>query len=140
MVNDERRLVLPFTPITKKNHQEIVVNRSTGRAFVMPSPQYRLYENNCVRHIALVWHGDEIVRPVNVKCLFYMPTKRRCDLVNLLQAVDDILVKGGVLYDDNYRVVAGHDGSRVLLDRKNPRTEIFITEMEDDEDGANDNI
>nr|DAZ39251.1 MAG TPA: Cytosine specific methyltransferase [Caudoviricetes sp.] len=33
--------------------------------------------------------------------------------------------------DDNSRIVAGHDGTRVLYDPKNPRTEIYITKMEE---------
>ena len=67
--------------------------------------------------------------PVNVRCLYYMPTRRRVDLTNLLEATDDILVRAGVLADDCASVVAGHDGSRVLLDRQRPRVEIVITEM-----------
>lgn len=55
-----------------------------------------------------------------------MPTKRRVDLSNLIEAVDDILVKAGVLEDDNYKIVQSHDGSRVLHDKENPRTEITI--------------
>lgn len=33
----------------------------------------------------------------------------------------------GVIKDDNSRIVAGHDGSRVLYDKENPRVEITIT-------------
>ena len=69
-----------------------------------------------------------IDKTVNVKCLFYMPTHRLCDLVNLLEAIDDILVKRGILKDDNYTVIASHDGSRVYYDKNNPRTEVYISE------------
>ena len=54
-------------------------------------------------------------------------------MVNLLQAVDDILVEAGILADDNYCIVAGHDGSRVYYDKQNPRTEIGIEEAAHDE-------
>lgn len=60
-----------------------------------------------------------------------MPTARPCDLTNLLEAVDDVLVKGKIIADDNYKIVAGHDGSRVFVDKDNPRTEIFIEEIDD---------
>jgi Holliday junction resolvase RusA-like endonuclease len=60
-----------------------------------------------------------------------MPTKRKCDLTNLLQALDDIMVKGGLLEDDNYTIIAGHDGSRVLYDKHEPRTEVVIERIED---------
>ena len=70
-----------------------------------------------------------IDRPVNVRYLFYMKTRRKVDLVNLEEAMDDILVGRGILKDDNASIIAGHDGSRVLHDRENPRVEIEITEF-----------
>jgi Holliday junction resolvase RusA-like endonuclease len=78
-------------------------------------------------------HG-KINKKLNIKCLFYMSidydnTKAIIDLNGLHQAIDDILVHYGVIEDDNCRIVAGHDGSRVLYDKKNPRTEIEITEV-----------
>jgi two-component system response regulator (stage 0 sporulation protein A) len=38
---------------------------------------------------------------VNVQMVFYMPTRRRVDLVNLQEAALDVLVRGEVLADDN---------------------------------------
>lgn len=67
---------------------------------------------------------------MNIRCLYYMPDRRWVDLVNLLEATCDILVKAGVLADDRSSIVVGHDGSRVLLDRQRPRAEIEITRME----------
>ena len=67
-----------------------------------------------------------IEQPCEVVCLFYMPTRRIVDLTNLEEAIDDILVKYGVLKDDNSRILVSHDGSRVLYDKNNPRTEVTI--------------
>lgn len=58
-------------------------------------------------------------------------TRRKVDLANLIEATCDILVKAKVLADDNSQIVAAHDGSRVDYDKKNPRAEIWIEEMED---------
>ena len=52
------------------------------------------------------------------------------DLNNLLAAAADILVENGVLLDDNFNIIIGHDGSRVFVDNKNPRTEIYIERAE----------
>ena len=41
-------------------------------------------------------------------------------------------MKARVLEDDNSKIVAAHDGSRVEIDRRNPRVEIKIEEMEED--------
>lgn len=121
---------IPLAPITKKNHQQILINRSTGKPFVMPSKQYKVYEEDALWFIPKV--GEPIDTPVNVKCVFYMPTKRKADLVNLLQSIDDIMVEAGLLADDNYMIIAAHDGSRVFYDKDNPRTEVEITPLDSD--------
>ena len=115
---------IPLNPITKKNHQQIVSNGK--RPFIIQSKAYREYEKQALYFIRPLG----IDYPVNVRCLFYMKTHRRVDLVNLLEAIDDILVKAGALEDDNCEIVAGHDGSRVYYDKENPRTEVYIEEIE----------
>ena len=67
---------------------------------------------------------------MNVRCIYYMKTARWVDLANLIEATCDILVKAHVLEDDNSKIVSAHDGSRVELDRENPRVEIEIEEMD----------
>lgn len=115
---------LRLPPISKKNSQQILINRATGRPFISPSRQYKEYERNSL------WFIPKLTKPidyaVNVKCLFYMPTRRKCDLTNLLEAIDDIMVKSGLLADDNFTIIESHDGSRVLYDKENPRTEVQI--------------
>lgn len=118
------KLILYGPPVTKKNSQRIL-RTGSGRPFIQPSAQYKRYEADCLRQIPGRIR-QKIDMPVNVQCVFYMPMRRRCDLVNLLESVCDILVRAEVLADDNFRVVAAHDGSCVLLDRENPRVEIDI--------------
>lgn len=115
-------------PRTKKNSQR-VFRLPSGGTRIAPSAAYVQYEWDCLRQLPPP--SRPLAGPVNVKCLYFMPTRRRVDLTNLLEATDDILVKAGVLADDCAAVVAAHDGSRVLLDRKRPRVEITITEMEE---------
>lgn len=115
---------IPLPPISKKNSQRIFVNRSTGKPFIKPSKQYEDYEAAAMRYVPK--RPTPIDTAVNVKCLFYMPTRRRCDLTNLLEAADDLMVKAGLLADDNYTIIRSHDGSRVLYDKTNPRTEVYI--------------
>ena len=115
-------------PVTKKNSQRILMTRD-GRPFIMPSKQYEQYRRDCLRQITRDTK-QHIETRVNVKYLFYMETRRKIDLTNLEESLDDILVDAGVLADDNSRIVAGHDGSRVLYDKNVPRVEIEIEEME----------
>lgn len=115
-------------PRTKKNRQQPVpAQRKDGTwyARLIPSKQFIPYQEDCLRQIT----GDKrqhIKRPVNVKVIYYMKTRRNVDLLNLLEATCDILVKAGVLEDDNSRIVVSHDGSRVRYDKFNPRAEITI--------------
>lgn len=118
--------VLDLVPVSKKNSQRILKNRASGRYFVAPSEQYKDYENRALLLLPIA--KQAITVPVNVQTVFYMPTKRRCDLVNMQEAILDILVKRHVLDDDNYYIVRSMDGSKIEYDKERPRTEIKITE------------
>lgn len=117
------KIVIPLEPRTKKNSQQIILVK--GRPMIFPSKKYKEYEKACGKYIPNL-REPPINYPVNIKCIYYMPTKRKCDLTNLLEATDDILVHYGVLEDDNYTIIVSHDGSRVYYDKENPRTEIQI--------------
>lgn len=119
---------IKIAPRTKKNSQRIVVVR--GRPMIIPSKLYKDYEKDCKPYIPSM---DTIDYPINLKCIYYMPTKRRVDLCNLLEATCDMLVFYKVLADDNSKIVYSHDGSKVLYDKNNPRTEIEIERVELDE-------
>nr|DAU59845.1 MAG TPA: Endodeoxyribonuclease RusA [Caudoviricetes sp.] len=127
------KLTLYGNPVTKKNSQRILYKFTKfGRKtpFIAPSKAYVDYETDCLRQIKKP--RSPISARVNVRCVYYMKTARRVDLANLIEATTDILVKARVLEDDNSKIVAAHDGSRVELDRKQPRVEIEIEEMEDE--------
>lgn len=123
-------ITVPLAPVTKKNSMRIVRNRKTGKRRIMPSQQSMDYEAEALWHCKRARVQRPIEKPVEVKCLFYMPTRRRVDLTNLLESIDDVLVRAGVLKDDHSGIIVSHDGSRVLYDKDNPRTEVFIREME----------
>lgn len=123
------KLVIPLAPVTKKNSQRILINRKTGAPFVKPSEKFEHYQKEAGYFLGYQKAGKVEAYPVNVKCLFYMPTRRRVDLTNLLEAADDVLVHYGVIVDDSDKYLAAHDGSRVLYDKENPRTEIEISHL-----------
>lgn len=128
------KFIIPLEPITKKNSQRIMyrysINKKTGKPqktpFIVPSAAFEQYEQAALWYIPRLRQPHPINEPVNIKCLFYMPTKRKCDLSNLLEAIDDVMVKAGLLADDDYTIIESHDGSRVLYDKQNPRTEVYI--------------
>lgn len=114
------KITINVAPVTKKNSQRIVYKGN--RPIILPSAKYAEYEKDAgwfVKPLGIDY-------PVNVKCVYYMPTKRLCDLVNLQEATLDVLVKYGALSDDNSRIVVSMDGSRVMYDKEHPRTEVYI--------------
>ena len=117
--------VIKLPPVTKKNSQEIHINKKTGKRFITSSKRYKEYENNAGWFLKPLG----IDYPVNIKALYYMPTRRRVDKTNLESALCDVLVHHGVIKDDNCKIVTATDGSRVLYDKENPRTEIYITKI-----------
>lgn len=120
------KITIPINPVTKKNHGNIVMIK--GRPIMLPSKPYLEYEKKCKQYIPTL--EKPIDYPINLKCTYYMETRRRTDLNNLLQATTDILVKYKVLEDDNYTIVASFDGTSAYYDKENPRVEIEITKKD----------
>lgn len=120
------KLLIPITPRTKKNSQRIIICHN--RPMIISSSAFKKYEKDCKMFLPKL--KTPINYPINLKCIFYMDTRRRIDLVNLQEAICDILVKYEILSDDNRNIIASMDGSRVFYDKENPRTEIEITKLE----------
>lgn len=115
------------TPTTKKNSMRIVL--VSGKPKIVQSERYKAYAALALCQLREQRPAEPIDYPVNVKCVYYMPTGRRVDLTNLLAATMDILVDAHILADDNAKIVVGHDGSRVKHKETAPRVEIEITEV-----------
>lgn len=125
------KFTIPLPPKTKKNHQRIQYNYKTKTRYIGQSKAYEEYEQACL-YLIPGSARKHIDYPVNIKATYYMREARRVDITNLHSALHDVLVASGVLKDDSSlspRIVVGTDGSRVLVDRNNPRTEVEITEV-----------
>jgi Holliday junction resolvase RusA-like endonuclease len=122
-------LTLLGRPITKKNHTQ-----RTRSGHQIQSNAYLQYEKDCIWQIPAKMRLSASGR-YNLKALYYMPidyatTRAVVDLSGLLQATCDILAKARVIEDDNCRIIAGYDGSRVLHDKLNPRVEIVLSTID----------
>ena len=122
------RFTIPLAPRTKKNSQRIV--RYGNRRGIRPSKAFEEHQDKAGWYIP--YKGAMLEERCCVRARYYMDTNRAVDLGNLLAATCDILVHYGVLMDDNARIVVHHDGSRVFVDRKQPRAEIEIIPLEDE--------
>ena len=130
-MNNYKRFIVTGNPVTKKNSSQIVKNKSNGRWFMVPSRQYKAFEKEAVKQLEPLKEPVPITRPVNIKYSFFMGTHRQVDGLNLAAAMDDILVKAGIIADDNRDIVAGHDGTRVYYAENEPLTIIEIWDVKD---------
>lgn len=123
-----QKYIISLPPITKKNSQQILTNHRTGKLFIAPSSAYKRYEEQAI-YFLTPKPKTPLAGHYRVTAVFYMPTRRSVDLTNLLEAAHDTLVAAKILADDNNTIIASVDGSRVLYDKENPRTEIIIQEL-----------
>jgi Holliday junction resolvase RusA-like endonuclease len=134
------RFIIVGPPRTKKNHQQIRINRRTGARFVAQSDAASAWETAAVLQLRTQLHkapsNDPSGRvvllpyfnaPVNMRALIYRDRAGRADLLNYLAAVSDALEVAGVVANDE--LVAGVDGSRVFIDRERPRVEVELTPL-----------
>ena len=126
---------------SKKNSSRIV--NVKGRTMVLPSAAYKAYERQCGQYLTDK-PETPIDYPCEVTCLYFMPRnkdgsvpKKKIDLCNLISATHDILVKYGILEDDNVNIIMSVDGSRVYWTTGEPHCIVQIRELE--EDGTKEN-
>lgn len=124
------KIKIPLLCRSKKNSQRIIYNPKTKRPMIIQSEIYKNFERECGLFLKKC-KSNVITYPVNLKCLFYVSDRRKRDLTNLENAIADILVKYEILEDDNYNIIAGWDGSRIVYrPDKEPEIIIEITKYE----------
>jgi Holliday junction resolvase RusA-like endonuclease len=120
------KIEIPLLCRSKKNSQEIKFNYRTRKPFIAQGDLYKQFEKDCRYFMPKL--KEPIKKPINLKCTFIVPDRRKRDLTNLLNAIQDILVKYGVLEDDNSNIVAGLDGSRIIYQKGIEKTIVEIDE------------
>lgn len=93
---------------------------------VIYSKAYQEWKNNILQILNQYKYKKKIAYPIILECHFYVKDLRIRDISALYEGIQDCMVSAQILVDDNCQIVIGHDGSRVFLDRKNPRTEVSI--------------
>jgi Holliday junction resolvase RusA-like endonuclease len=97
----------------------------------MQGPAYKRYLTDCGWFLGALkdCRYDSLV---NIKAHFYIDADRKCDISNLIEALADMLVYYKVIADDHRKIIRSWDESRVFVDRKNPRTEVWIQPVKDE--------
>jgi len=117
-------------PYVKKSNMKLV---KRGKKLVrIPTPNYQEWAKEAHKQIDKHMNpATPIDYPINLQCHFYVRTYGVVDLSALYEGIQDELVKKGILADDNFKIVASHDGSRVFVDPDDPRMEIEISARTD---------
>ena len=94
--------------IPSKKNSKFVVTTKSGYSMPVSSGEFKKWERDAIRTIALQRIIERINEPI-VQCAVRIevtfPDMRQRDLSNVAEGIMDVLVKTGVLVDDNWRVV-----------------------------------
>lgn len=121
------------SPRTKKTSNQVVTK---GRVRVLPSKAWSRWVKTApiLRGITREEPVRQVLsiadRPYNICATFYRDA-RRGDAVGYYQGLADLLEKRGVISDDKW--LCAWDGSRLRVDRVNPRVEVVLTVMDEDQ-------
>lgn len=124
----------------KKNSQRTIWHAYLKRMIVVYSANYTQWENDAIKQLGYCANGKmandknrtkNIDFPIILKCHFYNYDNRVRDLSNYYEGIQDTLVKTGILKDDNFKIISGHDGSRMFVDKENPRIEFWIIKADE---------
>ena len=121
------RIIIPLKTPSKKNSQQLIF--ANGKPRIIQSNNYLQFERDCAYFLKR--YAKHIEYPVTLKCTFYVPDRRKRDLTNLLNAIQDVLVKYDVIADDNYNIVESVDGSRIIYRKGKSETIVEITKIEE---------
>lgn len=115
---------------SSKNSRQIYFNKYTGRRYVVKSEAAQADEVELINKLTCVkvdfkkaLRGK--LKPYHIKFKIYRQTKRRFDYINIIQNLQDCMVKAGLLDDDNANeILPVFD--EYSVDSIKPRVEIEI--------------
>ena len=85
---------------SKKNSR---INTRSGRSF--PNKKYMEWQKRAIEHIRIMGFTPITGKGHSIKIVFTHGDKRRRDSDNAVSSILDMLVKSGILPDDNWEIV-----------------------------------
>lgn len=118
------RLIIYGAPRTKKNHGSVMVK--AGRKVHIPSAPWMAWRDVAVMQIPK--SATLTDQAYNCRAIFYREANTG-DAVGYYQGLADVLEEAGVVSND--RLIVAWDGSRLRKDARNPRVELELTPLTD---------
>lgn len=132
-------IVIYGNPFIKKNSQRTIWHKYLKRIIVVYSANFSRWKKDSMMQLGMGSRGkwrksfegrpEGIDYPIIMKCHFHVVDARKRDLSALYEGIQDVLVESKILKDDNFNIITGHDGSRVFIDKENPRIELWLQKI-----------
>lgn len=120
-------ITIPYPPSV--NSLRAIFTPKRGRARLITTAKGRAYYQRVAELVLLAGSPSLGDAEVHMDIQLYRPDNRQRDLSNTRKAVEDALVKAGVL-DDDSQIVSDSGSKRHPPDKANPRVEVSITRLE----------
>jgi len=124
--------IIDGQPMSKKRNWTIAFAKG-GTPRIVLTKQYKIWEKSAIDQLwvqrvnymaTMTGPWEPIDEPVEVNFQFYLKDKKKYDLSNLYQGIEDALVDAQILKDDS--LIESHDGSRKHPSCPPPRVLIRI--------------
>ena len=137
VIEEAPHFVLPGRLIMKKNNIKPIVLKGIGRAAIAYTSTWKKFERTAVPCLesqrvktACPWRrGDAkasfpLAFPVHVVVRYHLDGGNYPDLLEVTHTIGDLLEAAGILDNDGW--IASTDGSRILCDPTEAKTDIWI--------------
>lgn len=99
-----------------------------GRQFVLPSVAYGEWEKDAMKQLSAqnIW---PVRGPQSLKMALWARDNRTSDLENKISSIQDLLVKAGIIPDDDWKTLPEVSAIYMGLDKENPRAEVELISL-----------
>lgn len=100
----------------------------SGRMMILPSKAYKIWEEDALWQVK-AQRVSPVIGPVKLKMGIWAKNLRSSDLENKVSSIQDMLVKAGILPDDDWKSVPKIEAEYLGVDRQMPRCEVELIEL-----------
>lgn len=123
-------IIFPGNTIVKKNSQRVV--RFGNHSSIRPSKAYDQYQKAALPAVG-AHRRVELIYPVYAHYFFYRRDKRKFDLSNMCEGLNDMMQKANLIDDDDFKhliPVFHSEYCGIEIDKKHPRARVILTDGE----------
>ena len=111
---------------SKKNGKRLLKNLKTDKYFIGSSTDYLEWQEDAMIQLLPYINKWTCSLQYELICTFYSDSNIKFDLSNKFESVADVLVDRGLIDDDNYKILPKVTLIYGGFDKKNPRVEIEV--------------